>query len=67
VLEESLAAFARFAVPALADWVAIDLAEDGGLFHRVAVAHAAPARMEAVRGPDAPPDQDPRQRRGISA
>jgi signal transduction histidine kinase/ActR/RegA family two-component response regulator len=50
VLEESLAAFARFAVPALADWVAIDLAEDGGVLHRVAVAHAAPARTEAARG-----------------
>jgi signal transduction histidine kinase/ActR/RegA family two-component response regulator len=49
VLEESLAALARFAVPALADWVAVDLAEDGGLFHRLAVAHAVPARMAAAR------------------
>jgi signal transduction histidine kinase/ActR/RegA family two-component response regulator len=48
VLEESLAAFARFVVPVLADWVVIDLAEDGRLFHRIAVAHATPAGMEVA-------------------
>jgi signal transduction histidine kinase/ActR/RegA family two-component response regulator len=49
VLEESLPAFAGYVVRVLADWVAIDLAEDGRLFHRIVVAHATPAGMEVAR------------------
>jgi signal transduction histidine kinase/ActR/RegA family two-component response regulator len=54
VLEESLRAFARFAVPLLADWVVIDVAEDAGLFRRVAAAHAtaAPSQVAQVLTPD---------------
>ncbi|HEX2189267.1 MAG TPA: GAF domain-containing protein [Longimicrobiaceae bacterium] len=47
--EPTLRAVARLAVPALADWCAIDLLE-GGEFRRVAVEHPDPGRLaDAVR------------------
>jgi signal transduction histidine kinase/ActR/RegA family two-component response regulator len=49
VLEEALAAFSRCVVPELADWIAIDLAEDGRLLHRIMVTHATPTGMEVAR------------------
>jgi signal transduction histidine kinase/ActR/RegA family two-component response regulator len=53
VLEESVAAFARFVVPDVGDWVAVDLVEDGELFHRIAVTHTA-GRTGATRRLEGP-------------
>jgi len=46
--EETLARVARLAVPALADWCAVDLLADGGM-QRVAVEHEDPAKVDFVR------------------
>ena len=46
--ETTLSTVARMAVPRLADWCAIDLAEDGGI-RTVAIAHVSPEREELVR------------------
>jgi PAS domain S-box-containing protein len=45
-LEETLEAVTRLAVPAIADWCAIDLLEDDGSIRRVAAAHADPSKSE---------------------
>ena len=42
--EATLATVARLAVPTLADWCAIDLAEPDGRLRRIAVTHVDPAR-----------------------
>jgi serine phosphatase RsbU (regulator of sigma subunit) len=42
--ERTLANVARLAVPYLADWVAVDLTEEGGRITRLAVAHVDPSR-----------------------
>jgi PAS domain S-box-containing protein len=47
--DETLAEVARLAVPRIADWVSVDLLEDGS-FRRVAVAHTGPARLGLVTG-----------------
>jgi len=46
--EATLAAVARLAVPAIADWCTIDLADPGGP-RQVAVAHADPHKMQFAR------------------
>ncbi len=43
---EALRRVARLAVPHFADWCAVDLLDDGGSLHRLAVAHADPAKVE---------------------
>jgi PAS domain S-box-containing protein len=48
-LEETLNGVAYLAVPRLADWCAIDLAEDDGAIRRVAHAHSDPAKVERAR------------------
>jgi PAS domain S-box-containing protein len=45
---ETLAAVARLAVPDIADWCAVDVLANGGL-HRVATAHADPAKVAYVK------------------
>jgi PAS domain S-box-containing protein len=45
---ETLARVARLAVPALADWCAIDVLEETEQVHRVALAHADPEMMALV-------------------
>jgi PAS domain S-box-containing protein len=45
-LDETLAAVTRLAVPAVADWCAIDLLEDDGSIRRVAAAHTDPSKSE---------------------
>jgi serine phosphatase RsbU (regulator of sigma subunit)/PAS domain-containing protein len=47
-VQETLGAVARLAVPEIADWCAVDLA-DGDEIRRVAVAHVDPARIELAR------------------
>jgi PAS domain S-box-containing protein len=46
--EKTLRAVARLAVPAVADWCAVDLVAGDGV-ERVAVAHVDPARVELAR------------------
>jgi PAS domain S-box-containing protein len=41
--EETLASIGQLAVPQLADWCFVDLAENGGWFRRIVAAHADPA------------------------
>ena len=55
----TLATVARLAVPAIADWCAVDVVEDGEV-RRLAVAHVDPARIEFVEDIQRryPPDPD---------
>ncbi len=46
--QAALVRLARLAVPALADWCAIDLCDDRGAIVRVALAHADPSRISAA-------------------
>ena len=48
-LEERLAELARVVVPRLADWCAVDLLDETGATHQVAVAHVDPAKAEWAR------------------
>lgn len=43
--EQRLAELARHVVPAMADWCAVDIAQDDGTFKRVAVVHPDPAKI----------------------
>jgi PAS domain S-box-containing protein len=47
--EATLAAVARLAVPAIADWCAVDILGERGALHRLAVAHVDPAKVELAR------------------
>ena len=47
--EQTLARVARLAVPAIADWCAIDMVEDGERLRRIAAAHADPAKEAIAR------------------
>ena len=47
--EKTLQRVARLAVPSFADYVVIDLMEADGALHRVASAHADPAKEDALR------------------
>ena len=60
----TLAAAARLSVPRLADWCAIDLVDADGRLRRLAIAHADPAKVDAVwamshRYAEAPEDPVP--------
>ena len=56
--ETTLAAVARLAVPHVADWCVVDIAEPDGSIRRLAVAHADPVQVELGRelGRRYPPD-----------
>ena len=56
---------ARLAVPEIADWCAVDLA-DGDDIQRVAVAHVDPARVELARTLQERYPPDPRSDAGIN-
>jgi PAS domain S-box-containing protein len=47
--ETTLKSVADMAVPALADWCAVDILEDDGSIRRLAVAHAVPSKAEWAR------------------
>ena len=47
--EETLSRLAWQAVPAIADWCAVDLLDGGGKLRRLAVAHSDPAKLDYVR------------------
>ncbi len=51
-VDEAMDRLARLAVPLLADWCAVDLVEDGGPAHRVALAHVDPAGVALIRRAD---------------
>ena len=58
--EEVMGQVARLAVPTVADWLFIDLARDGSVIDRVAVAHADPQKRQQAEDlyRAAPPAQD---------
>ena len=62
--EKTLATVARLAVPVLADWCAIDLA-DGGKTRRLAVAHVDPTKLTFVAELQRRYPPDPHARTGI--
>ena len=62
--EKTLATVARLAVPVLADWCAIDLA-DRGTRKRLAVAHVDPAKLEFVAALEQRYPSDPNSRTGV--
>ena len=47
--ESTLQKVARLAVPAFADWCAVDMLDEAGALRRLAVAHADPAKVELAR------------------
>ena len=47
--EETLAQVARLAVPAVADWCAVDVVDDGGTARPVALVHADPNQVDEAR------------------
>jgi PAS domain S-box-containing protein len=57
---ETLASVARLAVPTLADWCAVDIVEEGGVFERLAVEHPDPEKVPLAYeiGRRYPPDPD---------
>ena len=58
--ESTLQKVARLAVPTFADWCAVDMAGEGGLPRRLAVAHVDPAKVEFAHDLHRryPPDPD---------
>ena len=69
---QTLSNLAWQAVPAIADWCAVDLMDDNGKLQRLAVAHTDPAKIEFVRelqqrypeDPDSPTGSYARLRKG---
>jgi PAS domain S-box-containing protein len=62
--EKTLATVARLAVPALADWCAIDLVDDGTR-RRLATAHVDPAKLTLVAELERRYPSDPHARTGV--
>jgi serine phosphatase RsbU (regulator of sigma subunit)/PAS domain-containing protein len=62
--EETLRAVAQLAVPDIADWCAVDLA-DGDELARVAVAHVDPAKVELARAVQERYPPDPHSGTGV--
>jgi PAS domain S-box-containing protein len=44
--ETTLSSIARLAVPGMADWCSVDMLDDHGAIHRLAVAHVDPTKVE---------------------
>jgi PAS domain S-box-containing protein len=61
---ETLATVARLAVPAMADWCAVDIQEDGTLT-RLAVAHVDPEKVERLRELERRYPADPEAPNGV--
>jgi GAF domain-containing protein len=59
-MDETLDTVARLAVPALADWCAVDLLDEDGALRRVALAHVDPDKLALGHEVHErfPPDQD---------
>ena len=58
--EDTIASVTRLAVPTVADWAAVDIAEQGGTFKRIAIAHVDERKIELARELDRrwPPRQE---------
>jgi PAS domain S-box-containing protein len=67
--ESTLASLASLLVPRFADWYAVDILDDDGLFRRLAVVHSDPAKSEwAAKSRDLyPPDLDEDEGTGRAA
>jgi signal transduction histidine kinase len=64
--EATLALLARLAVPVLADWCAVDIAEEGDERpRRLATAHIDPSKLEAVAELERRYPSDPKARTGV--
>ncbi len=48
-VETTLGQIAHLVVPSMADWAAVDVLDEGGLFRRVGVAHVDPAKEGILR------------------
>ena len=62
---ETLSRVARLAVPALADWCGVDVLDDRGLRHRLAVHHQDPAKIDLARELDERFPPDPSAETGV--
>ncbi|MBI5668622.1 MAG: GAF domain-containing protein [Chloroflexi bacterium] len=61
--ESTLILVAQLAVPVIADWCVVDIADDAGALHRLAITHANPTKQGIAeelkrRYPVIPPDSD---------
>jgi PAS domain S-box-containing protein len=67
--ESTLASLASLLVPNFADWYAVDILDDDGLFRRIAVVHSDPAKSEwAAKSRDFyPPDLEEDEGTGRAA
>ena len=65
--EETLRELAQIVVPELADWCAVDVADDRGMLRRLAVAHVDPAQIEFARQIDKRYPADPSNPAGVYA
>ena len=63
--EETLRSVARLAVPTIADWCAVDIANEGGELRRIAVAHIDPDKVEYARRLQERYPQDPDAAGGV--
>jgi PAS domain S-box-containing protein len=64
--EENIRKVAESAVPGAADWISVDLLDDKGTAHRVAVAHEDPAKVEMVHQLAERYPPDPSAPRGVA-
>ena len=65
--EENIRKVADSAVPGAADWIAVDILDDKGTSHRIAVAHEDPAKVEMVHALAKRYPPDPSAPRGVAA
>jgi PAS domain S-box-containing protein len=66
-IETTLASVADLAVPAVADWATVDILDESGELHRVALRHADPAKIELAKEYTSrfPPDESSAVRRAV--
>jgi PAS domain S-box-containing protein len=63
--QQTLRAVARLAVPAFADWCAVDILGERGRLQRLAVAHIDPAKVELARALEERYPTDPNAPNGV--
>ena len=64
---ETLGRVAELAVPALADWVVVDVLDEEGALQRLAVAHVDPAKIELAQTVQQRYPADPNDSQGVHA
>lgn len=65
--EDTLQTVARLAVPELADWCGVELVDQHGQSHQVAVAHVDPAKLEFASALREQYSPDPDAANGVPA